>query len=270
MLVPYLAFEDLVIPERLTALPRKRENKLRIYYVDGNRVEMYRDVIESLNSYEYRCSWTLARSFNPGQRLDELVINSRIALNKRWSPIVRDQETKEYLRTPYYSDIVEERYRKAKNLPAMDSRVEKRIETKEIKKTEIEQVEQQETEQEKEEEEKEQEEIENASYDIEKKGNIYELTVLFPIYIRENKKRFRNITEKDKRTILSKIYKIYTARLSGLGNIVKPRIEIEDDYLLFVMQFASEEKAKKAYNEILENIQSVEPPIETSVGIIEF
>jgi hypothetical protein len=125
-----LSFEELQLPVSLRDAPRALENALRRYYVDGRQLEVPRDGVEPWYSYELRASFVLARSFNAGVRVDELIANSRVAANKRWTPIVRDDAGK-LLRTPQYVDRVEEAYAEALALPSMDALAEERGEAQE-------------------------------------------------------------------------------------------------------------------------------------------
>jgi hypothetical protein len=118
-----VTYADLAIPRKLYALQRTRENHLRKFYVDGEVVQIRRDAIEPAGTYAYRASFVRARTFHPRQRLEELVVNSRVAANKRWSPAIRDDEGRT-VQTPHYVDSVEERLARISSLASMDVRLD--------------------------------------------------------------------------------------------------------------------------------------------------
>jgi hypothetical protein len=115
-----LRFGTVTIPDSFEDLPKQNQNLYRHYFVDGNIVQIEKDRNEADYNYRYRVSFILARSFNPGARMGELTVNSRIASNKRWSPIVKDEDSGSYLQTPYYTDQVEDQYKRIKALPTKE------------------------------------------------------------------------------------------------------------------------------------------------------
>jgi hypothetical protein len=277
-----LAFEDLRLPRSVSDLPRRRENRLRVFYVDGREVQIPRDGIESVEGYEYRCSWALARSSSVGARLDELILNSRIAANKRWSPIVRDDETGAYVRTPSYSDVVEERYARARDLPAMDAALERRgIEGAEGAEALYYEPESEregsETREERavtksaEKEAKEDEGIEreplpapSATVSDVKSGRV-ELRAAFAIYVTEPggtvRRRVPELSRQESAALLAAVYETYSGKLSSsLGNLGRPRFElVPDEGLVFTSEFASRDKAEQAMERLSGVLGTVKP-----------
>lgn len=287
-----LTFDDTRVPPNLSRLPRVRENRLRLYYADGKAIKIKRDNNEPHYAYEMRASFVLARSGGK-ERLEELIVNSRIAVNKKWAPLVDDEEGKK-VQSPAYPDEVEERYQKISGLLAHDAVVDKVVtyETtiyyepeKEVGEGKVEVGKEEENGEEgggevqgEEEEGGEGKEVEipdtsMPSSKLVKEDKKYILTNTYPLHgaTPEDERRsivrrlvqIRNNKERDE--ILGPVFAIYTSRLVGsLGN-TSVEIDIEDGSVVFVTTYTTEKAANQA-TERIDNVIASLPSISLKRG----
>jgi hypothetical protein len=298
MSIGKLEFEDLILPASLTALPRKRENALRTFHVDGRAVKISRDLIEATYAYEFRASFALARSFNPGERVEELVASSRVALNKRWSPLERDVDSGALESTPHYPDTVEARYARARHLPAMDAAVERvpsraaetlyyepeEVQTTGEARTSAEEVEALEQPEAGEVEDLEPpEEVQQRTSVHKQEEGRYELSVDVPLrqgkagVVSRGQPIVERVTDAHKRAILRPVFEAYSSRLASdlQGRSGPAKIDIElvgveqpqvaEAVLTFRIPFSSRKLAKEAAARIRELVRSL-PPVKLGSG----
>lgn len=115
-----LKLDKIALPNSFRDLPKSSENLYRYYFVDGTAIQIEKDKNESTYNYRFRSSFVLARLFNNGVRIGELIVNSRIGVNKRWAAIIKDEDTGAYVQSPYYPDTIEDQYRRIKALVAYE------------------------------------------------------------------------------------------------------------------------------------------------------
>lgn len=108
-------FGNLVVVSDLNRLKLREQNNLRCYFVGGKIVKIDKDTSEQDFRYTKRVAFVLGRSVNPKITIEELMIYSRIYVNKLWSHKVTDDETGKKVTTPYYG-ADEQRYEKIKKL----------------------------------------------------------------------------------------------------------------------------------------------------------
>ena len=281
---PTIIYEDLELPNNFAELTRKRENKLRFYFVDGELVQIPRDGMEPLHVYRHRTTYVLSRSFNPKQRIEELTLNARIDANKRWAPTVVDEETSESIQLPYYPDAIEARYKNATKLPAFDSKLSISIQETIKEESKIVEIPKKEIEEEKQEpepqQEEEPEEEPKHTYTITKKDNSYVLESFYPLFITlEGSKKHQTYNptnmrlSKTNEQIMAPVFNLYTAKLSGrIGNIGQPTIQLvgEDTNanglkVVIIATFPTQQTAEKAYNRISESINTLKP-LDTNIN----
>lgn len=286
-------FEGVRVPPSLSRLPRARENRLLLYYADGKAVKVKRDSNEPHYTHELRSSFILARSGDK-ERLEELIINSRIAVNKKWAPLVDDEEGKK-VQSPYYPDEVEERYERVRGLMARDAVVEKVVAYEETiyyePESEVvveeggEEVEKEEGEVEKEgEEEKGEEEGEGGeeipdtsvpSSNVEKVGNKYTLTNTYPLHGATPEDERRGVvrrlvqvrSNKERDEILGPVFAAYTSRLAGNIGSSSVDIDIEEGSVVFVTAYTTEKAANQAIPRI-DQLMSALPTITIKRGSV--
>ena len=108
-------FGSITVVTVLDRLKLSEQNNLRCYFVDGKIVKIDKDTIEPEYSYVKRVAFVLGRSINIKFSIDELIIHSRLYVNKLWAHRIRDDETGKKVAVPYYGAI-EKRYDVIKKL----------------------------------------------------------------------------------------------------------------------------------------------------------
>jgi hypothetical protein len=257
-----VAFGNLDIQGSLDNLPRNRENALRLYYLDGREVRIKRDLMEAPHSYAYRASFVIARSHNT-VRLDELVINSRIAVNKRWAQIVT--EGNRHITVPHYVEDVETAYDKVRKLPAFDAMLEKKLEETLYYEPEV--GEEKEVEVGKETEKEEEilsERVEKPSYEIVKGSDgLYDVAITFPLYISITKDRvvrLDQVTSRDVNTILEPTFEAYSAKISGnIENVGRVTFDVDANNVVFSARFRTEAQATFAAGYVIDVVTKISP-----------
>jgi len=269
-----LVYKDLELPKHLSELPRARENAFRFYFADGNLVQIPRDGMEPLYNHRHRSSYVLARSSNPRQRLEELIINSRIDANKRWSPQIKEEETGEILQLPHYPDAVEDRYKNATQLPAMDARLSLVVEEQPTAEAEVPEEQPEIVEEQPEVPEVEEiEELTQPAHFITKQDSRFQLQSIFPLYITiQGSSKFQPYKEermrlsKSKDQVLAPVFGVYTAKLSGrINNIGQVKFDIENNAVIFIGIFSTQLIAEQAQKRISDAFDTIKP-LDTTVN----